>query len=540
MKRLLAVILMLCLLLCSLTGCEALIEIMKNRLENPGLEQLPPKLTYELTQQKVDAFYALLAETEDICITAETLEPAEAKLEELDDSYLWLIDQYHIAYINYCIDQTDETQKQLYMDCVELTAQAETAYNDMCKRVYLSDTPIRNELFADWTQDEIDRMLKRNGEIEELEKRNEEITVAYRDLEEDSAWSENMVALYNELVQNNTRIAQIYGYDSYYEYAYHVIYDRDYEQEQVALMRQYVAGYLPETYVTALEVFGTLFNELDVLSQETVIQLLYAAYDEMDENYVMEYIRSAPETMQAGMLDMFEDNRAVFTGSAKSYEGAFTTWIGEKPFCFFGPDYAGSMTLTHELGHYYGISYAEDWSQPMDLSETQSQGNEWLFTRFLEQYVSADAYETMVEYKLLSDMGNLICFVMIDQFEQQVYADPKERTQAEYEAIMEEIAQSYGGMDFITENIMDIQQYWKYVVLESPVYYISYAVSGVSALNLFAVAEQDLEEAFRIYIRLIEEPQEGEGFLGNIRYAGLTGPFEETVYRQLHERYVNS
>ncbi len=540
MKRLLAAVLVLCMLLCSLTGCETLIEIMKNRLNTPQIEQLPPKLTYGLTQQQVDDFYDLLEQTGDFCTATSDIGAAEEKLEILDDAYLGLIDQYHIAYINYCIDQTDETQKQHYMDCIEITAEAETAYNAMCKRVYLSDTPIRDELFADWTQSELDRMLKRNGEIEQLEKRNEEITVAYRDLEEDSAWSENMVALYNELVQNNTRIAEIYGYENYYEYASQVIYDRDYGQEQIALMRQYVAEYLPETYVTALEVFGTLFNGLDALSQETVVQLLYAPYDQLEENYVMEYIRSAPETMQAGMLDMFEDNRAVFTGSAKSYEGAFTTRIGEKPFCFFGPDYAGSMTLTHELGHYYGISYAEDWSQPMDLSETQSQGNEWLFTRFLEQYVPADAYETMVEYKLLSDMGNLICFVMIDQFEQQVYADPRERTQAEYEAIMEKIAQPYGGIDFITENIMDIQQYWKYVVLESPVYYISYAVSGVSALNLFAVAEEDMAQALQIYIRLIEQPQEGEGFLGNIRHAGLTGPFEETVYRQLSERYVNS
>lgn len=534
MKRWIAAILLLCMILCLFTGCEKWIRSRQEKVD--AIEKIP----YELDQEMVDDFYALLEESEELCKTTEDIDAANESIDLLDDAYLNLIDQYQIAYINYCLDQTDEEQKQQYLDCVDITTEAETAYNDMCKRVYLSDTPIRDALFEDWTQQEIDMMLKRNDEIAKLEKRNTEITVEYRDLEEDDAWEENMVELYNELVENNNRIAQIYGFENYYVYAYEMIYQRDYEPEQILNMRQYVAQYLPETFDLAMESFSDVYYGLDFEEQELVSDLMYEPYDQLDENYAMDYIASMPSEARKGMMDMFESDRAVFTSYKNAYEGAFTTWIGKKPFCFYGNGYTNTLTLIHELGHYYGCSFVEPWSQPMDLSETQSQGNEWLFIRSLKEQASQGVYETMVEYKLLSDIGNLVCFVMIDEFEQRVYSSEHagNMTVAEYDAIMEDIAVTYGGIDYICENMMDVQLYWKYVVLESPVYYISYAVSGVAAVNLFTIAEENPEKAHSIYITLIEDPLEEEGFLGNIQHAGLAGPFEETVYQQLYERYA--
>jgi oligoendopeptidase F len=106
-------------------------------------------------------------------------------------------------------------------------------------------------------------------------------------------------------------------------------------------------------------------------------------------------------------------------------------------------------------------------------------------------------------------------------------------TLEEYNAIMEEIAWEYGGISYINENIMDVQIYWKQVVLESPVYYLSYAVSSVVAMDLFSVAQTDEETAHSIYCKLIEEGDSQQGFLWNIQQAGFAGPFEETVYQKL-------
>ena len=153
--------------------------------------------------------------------------------------------------------------------------------------------------------------------------------------------------------------------------------------------------------------------------------------------------------------------------------------------------------------------------------------------------MSPRAHQTLADYRMSADSRRILCFVMIDQFEQQVYSHPNagSLTQEKYDAIMEQIALDYGGIEQINEYITDIQAYWKRVVLESPVYYISYAVSGVAALELYTIAENDSDLAWQTYRKLMEEPVEGEGFLTNISAAGLRGPFDEAVYAQIHSRY---
>ena len=75
------------------------------------------------------------------------------------------------------------------------------------------------------------------------------------------------------------------------------------------------------------------------------------------------------------------------------------------------------------------------------------------------------------------------------------------------------------------------------VVVEQPVYYISYGVSAISAVNIFTIADENYEEAVEIYCSLIEELDLEEGFLGNIQSAGLDGPFDDEVYVKLQAMY---
>lgn len=560
MKRMISMILIAVLMLSAFSGCCFLADRQDHYLEeplDPSLEDyvpdgeitVPPEivepvtvsgLEYILDQEMINLFYDTLEESEALAIAGEDLQAAEDAADRLDEAYMALVDQYQIAYVLYCVDQQNEIGKQQYMDCVDLIAEVDSDYKAMCKRVYQSESPLRDALFADWTQDEIDMLLAYNEEIAQLEKRNSEITVEYRDLDS-FMWEKNMVELYNEMVKNNNRIAEIYGYDNYYTYAYDQIYLRDYGMDSVRQLRQYAAEYLPQIAIMAVEQFNGYYRQFSIEQQINMSALMHSSYNMLDYDYVQMYIDDMPQSSQDTMNDMFQRKRVVFTNSENAYEGAFTTIIGDEPFCFFGPGYDGAETVIHELGHYYGTSHTDFWTQPMDLSETQSQGNEWMFIHFLQKCVDPQMYQAIVEYRLINDASYILCFVMIDQFEEQVYTHPNagNLTLEEYEAIMDEVAEDYGGIDMISENILDIQSYWKYVVLESPVYYISYAVSGISAINLFTVAEQDEALAKEIYRRLMEEPVEGEGFLVNITEAGLAGPFDRTVYEQLYKRYRN-
>lgn len=546
MKKFICLILAAVLLMAIFSGCSLediiagieMIEGVSTGTKVDGSQN--PLLNYTLDQQMVDDFYQLLEESETLAIAGEDETRVDELTTQLDEAYMELIDQYQIAYIHYCLDQSDAEMKTRYLDCVDIVTEAESAYNEMCKRVYLSETPLRDMLFEDWTEDDIAMLLAYNEEIARLEKRNSELTVEYRDLDMYSeSWSADMIPLYNEMVKNNNRIAEIYGYDNYYEYAYAIVYQRDYEMSEIGKLREYTAKYLPAVCQEATAAFTGVYENLAYEDSQTLSSFVYSDYSSLDRNYVKRYIADLPESSQEMMQDMFDRDRAIFTDYSQSYQGAFTTWIDGEPFCFFGRDYSSSQTVVHEMGHYYGSMYVEPWSQPMDLSETQSQSNEWLFIDYLESNLSENLYQALVEYKLSSDIGYIICFVMIDEFEEKVYSNENAGNLSleQYDGMMAEIAENYGGLTYIQENILDIQSYWKQVVLESPVYYVSYAVSGIAAVNLYTVAQEDDDAARECLRKLMEEPLAEEGFLANIQSAGISGPFDEGVYLRLMQRY---
>lgn len=528
----------LCLLLAFVLACTAMCGCNYQKTPENTKVTAGEILIYTLDQDMVDRYYTLLTQVEELAIAAEDLEKTDAVSEELEEAFMALSDQYQIAYILYCLDQSDEGMKQQYLDCLDIVTDAESEYNEMCKRVWLSETPFRDHLFEDWTQEAIDRMLLYNEEIAGLEKRNGEITVEFRALDPDT-WEKDMVPLYNEMVRNNNRIAQIYGYENYYTYAYDVVYQRDYSMEEIERLREYTATYLIDAHGDAIDAFYEVYDFMSQSDAAYVEDFLLNRYDTLKKDYVNQYIQDMPESARNTMQQMLTEDRAVFTEYKDAYSGAFTTWIGDKPYCYFGPNYANSETVVHELGHYYGTSFAPEWSQPMDLAETQSQGNEWLFIHFLNSQMDEELYEAIAEYKLFSDIGYIICFVMVDEFEQQVYTHENagNLTEDEMDAIMEEIAENYGGIRYIDQTILDIQGYWRQVVLESPVYYVSYAVSGITALNLFTMAQEDETHARQCYIKLQEEQSEDREFLESIHSAGLSGPFEEDVYEQICGRY---
>ena len=100
---------------------------------------------------------------------------------------------------------------------------------------------------------------------------------------------------------------------------------------------------------------------------------------------------------------------------------------------------------------------------------------------------------------------------------------------------MTEVCSRYGGLDFFNEYVTDISKYWRYVVIESPVYYISYAVSGISAMTLYSQACNDYQGAIEIYRQLTEEIADPHSFLETLQQAGLATPFEEAAYIEISE-----
>lgn len=537
MKRIISLILSIALAVCLLSGCDlrSVVSSLREQMVSSLYEPVEGSyLVYELDQALLDGFYDALEVCEELSVAGEDMDRIDQAAERLDEMYMELIDQEQIAYILYCTDQSSQEFSRQYLEATQYCAQAEADYNAMIRRVYLSDTPVRDALFADWTQEQIDIMLRHTDEVARLEQRNTELTVAYHELDPEN-YGEDMIALYNELVANNNRIAEIYGYPDYYTYASRIVYGRDYGQQELERLRQYVCQYLPSACDSLTDSFYSSYDRLDEQQTQQLSNLLLDAWDALDTNYVQLYLQDLPEPAGGDMLGMFSDDRAVFTGYHDALSGAFTVWIDGLPFCYFGPNYQDSETLIHELGHYCGGLYMEPWGMSIDFCETQSQGNEWLFLCFLQEHLQPQVHDCLSDYKLMAELMDVLGFVILDEFEQRIYCHEKagSLTLEEYDKLLEEVAEGYGGIDYISENILDLRTYWKLVLLESPVYYLSYAVSSCAAIDLYMMALEDETQAREVYCRLTQEADGDKGFLENITACALSGPFEEALYQKI-------
>jgi oligoendopeptidase F len=145
-------------------------------------------------------------------------------------------------------------------------------------------------------------------------------------------------------------------------------------------------------------------------------------------------------------------------------------------------------------------------------------------------------YDALINYRLYSDLNTIMLCLMIDEFESRIYSmDVSNFTAADFDAVMESVATQYFKMSYINENMTDINKYWRAVVVDQPVYYISYGISAMASIGLYSMAVEDFDAALAAYQTLCENPQEDLVFLGNIAAVGLNGPFDEEFYIELLE-----
>ena len=492
-------------------------------------EPIREDLEYTLTQDDVDAFYLLLEQCETLAMAGEDMDAIDASSLELDERYAYLNTQCTIAMILHYCDTSDQALAQQYLDCSDICIQANSAYIQMARRAYLSDTPAKDILFEDWTEQDFSMLMAYDEEIALLRQRNEEITLEYYETSSD----DKKIRLYIEFVQNNNTIAQYFGYDNYYEYAYELVYGRDYRPEELEQMRRYAKDYVAASFHQAYLNYYHAASNLSQTDWNGLNDFLEADYNSAGRNYVELYIQAVPDSMADAMNRMLNCD-SLFATKQTAKDGAFTTMIGDRSFCYFSPGYANSSTVIHEGGHYYASLYTNLDAVPLDLAEVHSQGNEWLFIHAMKDHMGSAQHDALVDFRILNDMATVMICLMVDEFESRVYTtDISEFTAEDFDALMEAVATQYFSMAYITNYITDIQWYWRMVVVDQPVYYISYAVSAIAALDLYTVAVEDYETAVAAYQMLCEGLDEELGFLGNLDAAGLAGPFQEEFYQRL-------
>lgn len=554
MKKWIAMLLALCLSFSLLAGCQPQVpetqpttqetqtstetteatEATKPSEDLPSAEEL---LVYTLTQEELDKYYADLESCKTMALEGTDREGLEALSDSLDEQYDNIQKQQTIAFVNYSRDQTDEEATELHLDATDKLTKAYDAMMLMLREVNASESPIKDVLFADWTEEDLKMLSAYTSEIAQLEKENEELVVEYQALSQEEL-AEGIIPLYQKLIANNNRIARIYGYDNYYTYGYDVVYARDYTTDTVQQARDYAIKYLVPTVPAILQQFALGFQSLTQAEQQVVAAFMEGSYQDTDKDYVNLYIDSLPQDLQAVMNHLWQYDRAIFADSTGAKEGAFTVNIGDYAICFFGPGYDSTLTLVHEMGHYASTLNLDLDECPMDLAELHSQGNEWLFMNELQDALDPKVYAVIRDYKMYMDMCTILVSFMVDDFEERIYTtDVSGYTKEDFDAVAEEVCQAYGGADFVNNYLTDFQSYWRLVVMESPVYYVSYAMSDVAALNLYTIASQDREKAYEIYGHLLKDVDLDLGFQENLKKVGLSGPFDSQVYEAIAKMY---
>lgn len=486
-------------------------------------------LEYTLTQEDVDEFYRLLTECETLAIAGEDMEAIEAISDQLDAQFELLQAQNSIAMILYYYNMADEQKEEIHLECVEICTDAQDAYMQAVRRIYLSETPAREMLFEGWTEKDIDLLLKYDERISELQQRNSKIEVDYRTAALDSV----RIPLYIEFINNNNEIAKIYGYDNYYTYSYDVVYNRDYGTKEVELMRQLAKEYLTVALGKYSIKFNKNFNALSAKEQNNIVAFLYNEYSSIPVDYLGKYLDTMPGNLKQDTEYMLAYD-SLFSYYSGSMSGAFTTTIADRSYCFFGADYSSVSTVVHEAGHYYASQYADLNTIPLDLAEVHSQGNEWLFLATVGNTMKSSEFNATVNYLTYNNIAMILICLMVDEFEQKVYStDVSDFTAADFDAIMDSIVTQYFDLEYAAANLTDVNAYWRAVVVEQPIYYISYAVSVIAAMDLYNIAKEDFAAAAETYRKLCEEPLEDAGFLESISAVGLSGPFDEAFYKRL-------
>ncbi len=445
--------------------------------------------------------------------TSSSLYTKNQEFERGVEEYYAMVDelgvQYQYAQIEYHVEFSSAEKEATYLDASEFYFTSYNDYSGLYQKAY--DSALRNYFYHDYTQTEIDETLAEfnggsNAEVLRLQTENDRLIVDYYNIA-DVEQGTQVPKLYAQIVENNDRIAEIYGYDHYMEYAYAQEYDREYDT------------------LTSAEFFEDAKNHLSPLLNDYWNELYYAeqsltAEDELlfeeiysdsffENSFVnalgYDFMKNLVAEKSGGNLSYQDEMSALFTNGnyfLGEYEGAYEWYIPTEniPVLYFGGEYKDLFTVTHEFGHYMNDRYNHgEGCQSYDLMETHSQGLEVLLLGSLKKTLSPTAYEYLKINKMLDYLFTVLNAGCVDAFEQAVYAG--NYTYSQYDDLYTDILAEAGIDDLVTSA------YWRYVVLDSAGYYISYAVSMACSLQLLSLAESNLSGAVEKYLYLVENGQ---------------------------------
>ena len=466
----------------------------------------------------LDRLEAMNADTPD----SEFLDVYQRILAEYDELY----NQYVLAEAAYYANVNDASASKASDEMFEKRNNAEDDFFLTMQRVLEGPKGklLRgqlDELWLSW----IETYVEDTDELEELYKEENRLVQSYysaiaqaeEEASDDEAYyelaNESCGPIFVELLQVRDEIAKSNGYDNYYEYAFDS-YGRDYDPEDIEqlslIAKDEIVLLFYEVYLTwwdlpypeSVEDFGDQEEILDIL--RPYVDRIHPALDEAfaylcdNKTYDIEYSSDKAST---GYTDNLPAFRAAFIFNA--------------PY----DNYQDYSDLVHEFGHYNAAFHdplpSIYMTSSLDVAEIHSQGLELLITRFADELYGEDAPFMTIDviFRMLS---SVLSGCMYDEFQKTVYENP-DMSLEEINDLAEDLCYDYGmdGSGSERYDWVDVSHNF-----DMPCYYVSYATSALSSLDIWRQSLTDWDGAVDRYMQVTALPSD-VSYLEAVEACGL-------------------
>lgn len=314
---------------------------------------------------------------------------------------------------------------------------------------------------------------------------------------------EDAAEVYIDLVAVNNDVAESLGFDNYIDYAYTEIYDRDYSPEDVESLYGYASNAVAfnheiEDYIASPGFdHGSILPVLDYGGDEYLEVMKTVAGGIGDE-----YLRLVEYMDRNGLLflDAEEGQLPVsFTTSLREYNSAYISLCPDSLY--------GMVVACHEMGHAANMCLNTDHTDNFDIMEIHSQGMESILASMLDGILPSGSaeYSSLILYSM-----NLQVVIASILTEFEIWAFETEDSGAVLTvdtliSKFREICDRNGyNMDY---GAGDSGYGWIEVphLFESPMYYVSYGVSALNAMEIYVMCEEDMDKGVAAYRALTEQ-----------------------------------
>lgn len=363
--------------------------------------------------------------------------------------------------------------------------------------------------------------------------------------------AEKLDEIYDKLVKNRTKQAQILGYENYIELGYYRMGRNCYGQAEVENFRNQIKKYFVP-FATKLHerrrqrigvdklscidggVYFPQGNPAPIGTPEEIMANGQKMYSELSE-----------ETKE--FFDfMMEGELFDVLGRKNKKAGGYMTYLPlyHAPFIFanFNGTSGDVDVITHECGHaFQGYLSGQDPIQEhaditMETAEIHSMSMEFFAEKWMELFFGdrADDYRSM-------HLEDAVAFIpygcMVDEFQHIVYANP-EMTPAERNAAWAKLEKEYRPhVDYTGYKRFEEGGFWQKQlhIYDMPFYYIDYVIAQTCAMEYKVMMDEDYKKAWESYLTLCKLSA-SDFFTNMIPQVGLVSPFEDGCIKDMVDK----